>query len=437
MLILYEYIERFFVHYGYTVEMLFAVSIFAFHLERRNWFILRAAGSYCLVLAGYAVFYRSLAWQSIGLTLLFYFFIDLLICLSLGLCFHASGWTRLFVLTGADITQHIAFRIYTVVLSFSGLGYEGIGSGILNGCIIAAVYLMVFGIFRKQLKDIREYVYNGRANIVLGVLVFAVAFLIFQFENQYDFMRTNPEINLLFSAYAVLANAFLLALLYSIFQSRKMTGEMEMLEDVIDRQKFQYQLMKENIDNVNIKCHDMKQQISMFENRIDQDALHEIKSIIHVYDMTFKTGNEVLDVFLQEKLLRCEREQIKMDCIVDGKSVDFIRPADLYTLVGNAIDNAVDAVRKIENPEKRIISLSVRESMNMVLMHVDNEFAGSIEMRGGLPRSTKGDDLNHGFGMRSMYLIAEKYKGTLSVGIEGNIFNLNILIPVPERKPPE
>ena len=181
----------------------------------------------------------------------------------------------------------------------------------------------------------------------------------------------------------------------------------------------------------------MKQQISMFENRIDQDALHEIKSIIHVYDMTFKTGNEVLDVFLQEKLLRCEREQIKMDCIVDGKSVDFIRPADLYTLVGNAIDNAVDAVRKIENPEKRIISLSVRESMNMVLMHVDNEFAGSIEMRGGLPRSTKGDDLNHGFGMRSMYLIAEKYKGTLSVGIEGNIFNLNILIPVPERKPPE
>ena len=77
MLILYEYIERFFVHYGYTVEMLFAVSIFAFHLERRNWFILRAAGSYCLVLAGYAVFYRSLAWQSIGLTLLFYFFIDL------------------------------------------------------------------------------------------------------------------------------------------------------------------------------------------------------------------------------------------------------------------------------------------------------------------------------------------------------------------------
>lgn len=207
---------------------------------------------------------------------------------------------------------------------------------------------------------------------------------------------------------------------------------MEMLEDVIERQNTQYQLMKENIDMVNIKCHDMKQQISMYENRIDRDALQEIKSIIHVYDTAFKTGNEVLDVFLQEKFLRCEREQIKMDCIVDGKCVDFIRPADLYTLVGNAIDNAMEAVRKIENPEKRIITLTVRESMNMVLMHVDNEYTGEIRMDGELPRSTKGDDRNHGFGMRSMSLIAEKYKGTLSVAVSDNIFNVNVLIPVPK-----
>ena len=240
-----------------------------------------------------------------------------------------------------------------------GIGYEGIWSALLNACIIAIVYLTVFMIFRKQLVDIKEHVYAGRANIILGMAVFAVAFLIFQFEEKYEFMQTNPELNLLFASYAILAAAFLLALLYRVFQSRKMTDEMAMLEEVIDRQKFQYQLMKENIDHVNIKCHDMKQQISMFENRIDREALQEIKSIIHVYDTTFKTENEVLDIFLQEKLLQCEREQIRMDCIVDGKCVDFIRPADLYTLVGNAIDNAVEAVRKIENPEKRIISLSI------------------------------------------------------------------------------
>ena len=69
--------------------------------------------------------------------------------------------------------------------------------------------------------------------------------------------------------------------------------------------------------------------------------------------------------------------------------------------------------------------------MGMVLIHVDNEYVGEIRMEGGLPQSTKGDPLNHGFGMRSMSLIAEKYGGTLSTAAEGNIFNLNILIPVP------
>lgn len=431
---IYECIEEFFVQYGYTLEMFPAIWVFAFYLERKKCFLLRIACSYSVVLASYAVLYRWLGNINAWYTLLFYILVNLVIYMMLTFCFNASGWSILFVLIGADSAQHIAFRIYSVLLSFMGSGYEGVVSALLNVCISMGIYLTVFWIFKPQLSMIKEEAYNGRINIILGMAVFTVAFLIFQFEEPYDFMKKNPKLHLLFASYAVLANGFLLALLYGVFRNRNMTDEMEMLEDVIDRQKFQYELMKENIDNVNIKCHDMKQQISMFENRIDHEALQEIKSIIHVYDTAFKTGNEVLDVFLQEKLLKCEQEQIKLDCIVDGKCVDFIRPADLYTLVGNAIDNAVEAVRKIDNPEERIVFLSVRQNMNMVLIHVDNTYRGEIKLHDGLPQSTKGDSLNHGFGMRSMCLIAEKYKGTLSVVLENNIFNINILLPIPRKK---
>lgn len=434
-MILWKGMENFFVNYGYTAEIFAAVFLFAAYLERKKGFVFRAAAAYGLFVAGYALLHVWLQGQGVWPEVLFYTLINGIVYLGLIFCFQTSGWGRLFVLIGADTTQHIAFRIYSVALSFLGLGYAGIWSGVLNLCVIAAVYAAVFGVFRRQLREINEYVPNGRANILLGSAVFTMAFAVFQFESRYGFMWTAPKINLLFAAYAVLANIFLLALLYGVFRNKKMTGEMEMLEKVIDQQNAQYQMMKENIDMVNIKCHDMKQQISLYENRIDREALQEIKSIIHVYDMTFKTGNEVLDVFLQEKLLRCERERMEMDCVVDGRCVDFIRPADLYTLVGNAIDNAMEAVRKIQNPEKRLISLSVRESMNMVLIHVDNEYTGELRMDDGLPRSTKGDDQNHGFGMRSICLIAEKYKGTVSVFTENNIFNLNILIPVSKRKP--
>ena len=434
MLRIYETIVCFLVNYGYTLEMLLAVAVFAHSIERRRHFVLRAAGCYLAVLGCYSVMFHFLDGQGVWEELALYAAVNLLIYLSLIACFRTSGWVRLFVLIGADTTQHISFRIYSVILSFLGIGYGNIRAGILNCFIIAMVYLSVFLIFRRQMAEIDAHAYNGRANILLGVAVFAVAILIYRFEDQYDFVWIAPDINLMFSAYAVLSNAFLLAILYSVFRSRKMTDEMGMLEDLVERQKMQYELVKENMDNVNIKCHDMKQQISMFENRIDRDALQEIKSMINVYDTTFKTGNEVLDVFLQEKLLSCERDEIKLDCIVDGKSVAFIRPADLYTLVGNAIDNAIEAVRKIENPERRIITLAVRKKMNMVLMHVDNEYVGEIKMNGDLPRSTKGDAVNHGFGMRSMRMIAEKYGGTLTMTQQDHVFNLNILIPVPKQE---
>lgn len=434
MLIIYENIVYFLVHYGYTIEILLAIGIFSCYLGQKNHFVLRAVGCYLSVLACYAVMYALLKGNGVWAELSLYMGVNILTYLSLIICFRTSGWGRLFVLIGADATQHISFRISSVILSFLGIEYENIWAGILNCCVIGMVYLTVFCIFRRQLGEIDEHAYKGRTNIILGVAVFAVAILIYRFENRYDFVRTAPDINLMFSAYAVLSNAFLLALFYGVFRSRKMTDEMAMLEEVIERQKMQYELVKENMDNVNIKCHDMKQQISMFENRIDSEALQEIKSIIHVYDTTYKTGNEVLDVFLQEKLLSCGKDEIKLDCIVDGESVAFIRPADLYTLVGNAIDNAVEAVRKISNPEQRIITLSVRKNMNMVLIHVDNAYVGEIKMDGDLPKSTKGDDFNHGFGMRSMRMIAEKYGGTLTVVQQDNVFNLNILIPVPQQE---
>ena len=430
---MYKSIEYFLVNYGYMVEMVFAIAVFALYLERKKYFPVRSVGSYAVAVVCYIWMCRELRSGAVWNQLLLYILTNLIICLALAICYQTSGWSLLFIMIASNTAQHITYRTYSAILSFLGYGYDSFAAGILNVCVSAVVYTLIYLFFRNQLHDIEECTYNNRTTLFLGLAVFVLVLIVYRFEEQYNYFTTNPEVNLLFSIYMVAADIFLLALLYGVFQSRKMMGEMEQLEEVIRRQEKQYQLMKENIDLVNIKCHDMKQQISMYENRIDREALSEIKSIINVYDTTFKTGSEVLDIFLQEKLLRCESAGIKLDCIVDGKCVEFIRPADLYTLVGNAIDNAMEAVQKIENPEERLITLRIRKAMNMVLLHVDNKYTGDIRMKDGVPKSTKGDDANHGFGMWSMRLIAEKYKGTLTVVAEHGIFNLNVVIPVPEK----
>lgn len=434
MLSIYKALEYFLVNYGYVVEMVFAIVVFAIYLEKRNHFMLRCIVSYIAIVMCYVKLYQVMHGHGVLNELVLYAIINIMIYVALKICFRTSAWSILFVMVGANASQHITYCTYSAILSFMGFGYDSFIAGILNICTSALVYTLVYLFFQNQLHDIEECTYNNRTNLILGLAVFTLVLIVYRFEGEYDFFTTNPKVNLLFSIYMIAADIFLLGLLYGVFQNRKMTGEMERLEEVIRRQEAQYELMKENIDIVNIKCHDMKQQISMYENRIDRDALSEIKSIINIYDTTFKTGSEVLDIFLQEKLLKCENEKIKLDCIVDGKSVSFIRPADLYTLVGNAIDNAMEAVKKIPNPEERLISLQIRESMNMVLLHVDNKYIGDINMRCGVPKSTKGDDINHGFGMWSMRLIAEKYKGTLTVTAENKVFNLNVLIPVPKSR---
>lgn len=433
MLEIYQGIRYFLVNYGYVVEMIFAIAVFAVYLEKRKNFRIRSILSYMVIVICYIQLYQILNGHGTAKELVLYIAINIAFYFALMLCFHTSGWSLLFIMIGANTAQHISYRIYSAILSFLGYGYDSFVAGILNVCVSAVVYTVIYLCFRNQLHDIEECTYNNRTNVILGLAVFTLVIIVYRFEEQYDFFETNPDVNLLFAIYMIAADIFLLALLYGVFQNRKMTGEMEELEEVIRHQEKQYQLMKENIDIVNIKCHDMKQQISMYENRVDKEAFSEIKSIIHVYDTTFKTGSEVLDIFLQEKMLRCESDRIKLDCIVDGKCVNFIRPADLYTLVGNAIDNAIEAVKKIENPEERLISLQIKKSMNMILLHVDNKYVGKIEMKDGVPKSTKGDDVNHGFGMWSMRLIAEKYKGTLTVAVENGIFNLNVIIPAAEK----
>ena len=65
----------------------------------------------------------------------------------------------------------------------------------------------------------------------------------------------------------------------------------------------------------------------------------------------------------------------------------------------------------------------------MVAVSVENFYATEPQFDGDLPRSTKGDDANHGFGVRSMRSTVERYGGTLHVGTNDGVFYLNALLP--------
>lgn len=172
----------------------------------------------------------------------------------------------------------------------------------------------------------------------------------------------------------------------------------------------------------------------MIPEREREDYLDEIERSIQIYDstITIETGNEVLDTVLTEKSLYCEQHQITMTCVADGSKLGFLDGVDVYAIFGNALDNAIESVSALDDPEKRAIAVSVWTKSGLLLIQVENYFEGQLHFENGLPLTTKADRTEHGYGMRSIRYSVEKYGGHMAVSTEDNLFLLSISIPLPQ-----
>lgn len=113
--------------------------------------------------------------------------------------------------------------------------------------------------------------------------------------------------------------------------------------------------------------------------------------------------------------------------MVDGSVLDFLSTTDVYALFGNLLDNAIESVMKEPDEEKRIISISVSCRNQGSYIHVENYCAEQVAFENGLPLTTKMDTAYHGFGVRSIKYIVDKYKGTLLMREDKNRFLVDIL----------
>ncbi len=110
--------------------------------------------------------------------------------------------------------------------------------------------------------------------------------------------------------------------------------------------------------------------------------------------------------------------------------MSFMEVMDIFSLFGNILDNAIEHQSTLA-PDKRFIHLSVRSANQLLLIHAENYFEGELVMRDGIPVTTKEDKNYHGYGMRSIRRIVEKYSGNFSISTEDQLFQIDIMLPIP------
>lgn len=239
---------------------------------------------------------------------------------------------------------------------------------------------------------------------------------------------------------SMMIQCYCLTVLYmqsALFKKSSMSKELETLQFLWNQQKAQYQLTKENIDLINHKCHDLKHQIRMIQTikneQERENYLKEVERSVQIYNAIVRTGNEILDTILTEKSLICENQDIHINCVADGMLLSFMDPVDLYTLFGNALDNAIEAVEKVINKQKRVIDIMLYRKKNFLIIQIINPMCEEVQFEDGLPLTTKIKNGYHGYGMKSIRHTLQKYDGYLTVEIKDGCFFLKSMIPLKQN----
>lgn len=269
--------------------------------------------------------------------------------------------------------------------------------------------------------------------IVVGILLFLNVFSSLMVNSVADGLAL-AELCLMFG----ICSFMILVLLGNAYDKSYLQYEKETMDRMLSEQDRQRKLSQQTVDLINMKCHDLKHQLSALQEgacrKDSEDFYKKTVESISIYDSYFNTGNSSLDLVLTEKSLLCNENKINFSCIADGSALNFMSASDIYSFFGNAIDNAVECLLQYEE-ENRNLSLNVfRAKAEVVIVSIENYCDRPIAFENGLPVTVKADKSYHGFGTRSMrYIVETLYGGNLVMQRRGTAFLVTASIPIPAK----
>lgn len=314
----------------------------------------------------------------------------------------------------------------------------------LDALVLVLVYSTVFlGIYFLEKKHMLKY-HQERVTmkelysvIAIGLTVFFVSNLSFVYANTPFSSQITKEVFNIRTLVDLSGLAILFA--YHILRREMQTKyDLDAMQNILQSQYIQYRKSGESIDMINRKYHDLKHQITVL--RAEQDSkkratfLDEMESEIKTYEAQNKTGNSVVDTVLTGKSMTCQKHEIELTCVVDGKLLNFMHVMDICTILGNALDNAIECEIQIEEKDKRLIHVAVLSKKDFIVLKFENYFEGELQFDNNLPTTTKSKVAYHGYGIKSIQYTAQKYGGWITINKKGNWFELNVMIPSPKEE---
>lgn len=350
-----------------------------------------------------------------------------------------SVWEAFSCALYGGLTEHLANSAY-ILLFASRWQVNGV-----YALISLTVYALIWLSIGRRMAHNGHYSVKGASKLlVCAFSIFVIVVLSYLCKRTADptgqMNFESPSARRLLQLVQLYAMSFSgIMLLVEYLHQRHLYTQQELAasHELLRLHEEQYHLTRDNIDLINRKCHDMKHQVTLLMEQsggfeeLRKRYGHEIIKTIEIYDSNIDTGNEVLNTILMDKSLYCSMHDITWTCMAHGEALSFMETMDLVSLLGNALDNAVEAVERMEDKKRQIIDVQILPKGGFVQFLIENSFDGTIHRQGDRLITSKPDKANHGLGVSSIRAIVEKYGGGMSVSAEDGSFVLNIMIPIP------
>ena len=150
--------------------------------------------------------------------------------------------------------------------------------------------------------------------------------------------------------------------------------------------------------------------------------LDELQAPVRNLTATVWTGDETADYLINSKAAAAEAAGIRFQVQVEFPRRTNIRSVDLCAILGNLLDNAIEAARQVPDPSRRTAALTIRRIHQMLVIKVENSFSSVPVQENGELKTTKTEGGLHGWGLKSAQAAAEKYDGMVQAGVSGEVF---------------
>lgn len=303
----------------------------------------------------------------------------------------------------------------------------------LQGVALSKVFLLmilkVIGVFKLNST-------HGNLDIksILSLIIIPLSTIV----SIYYFNVLAYENNVISGVQALILTILLCCSSVSAFYIMEKQMKLREIESRLSEMKTQYEIQSQYYKNMknmtlltNRNAHDIKNFLIGIRSYLGQERIDEAENKIEEFYNSIpltsgrSSGNVTVDALLTSKMqeISSVSPKNKVSVICTLENIDEI---DFCILLGNAIDNAIEGSRRIQDISKRFIEIRVMPFNNNISISMMNTKESSKKSS---LKTSKSNKLFHGFGLENMKAICEKYQGDLQIKETETQFYLSILLP--------